>query len=128
MTATVRWHGILVAEMFRQFTTRAARMRDQVNNLPDARHVAFLPGFDMRVDGIDELIFGLFALRKRSQDTEAVDDAAGLEYNGTNVVPFLQFPDRVCALEAPTSSYHVDVDSGPRLGCFAGLFDGVGDW
>ena len=96
-TATIRWYGVLVAEMFRQFTTRAARVRDQVNDLPDAHHVAFLPRFNMRVDGSDKLIFGLFALRERPQDTEAVHDTAGLEFNGTNVVPFLQFPDRVCA-------------------------------
>ena len=82
----------------------------------------------MRVDGINELILGLFALWERSQDAEAVYDTAGVEFNGTNVVPFLQFPDRVCTCEAATSSCHVDVDSGPRFGGFAGLFDGIGDW
>ena len=127
MTATVRWHGVLVAEMSRQFTTRAARVGDQVDDLPDARHVAFFPRFDMRVDGTNELILGLFALRERSQDSEAIHDTAGVEFNGTTVVPFLQFPDRVCAREAATSSYHIDVNSGPRFGGFAGLFNGVGD-
>ena len=82
----------------------------------------------MRVDGTNQLIFGLFALRKGFQDAEAVYDTAGLEFNGTDVVPFLQFPDRVCAWEAAISSRHVNVDSGPRFGGFASLFDGVGDW
>ena len=82
----------------------------------------------MRVDGSDELILGLFALRKRFQDAEAVYDTAGVEFNGTHVVPFLQSPDRVCTREAATGSCDVDVDSGPRFGGFAGLFNGVGDW
>lgn len=82
----------------------------------------------MRVDGTNEFILGLFALWKRSQDAEAVYDTAGAEFNGTNVVPLLQFPDRVCAWEAATGSCQVDIDSGPRFGGFAGLLNGVGDW
>ena len=130
MTAAVRGHGVLVAEMPCQFTARAARVGDEVDDLADAGHVAFLPRFDVRVDGTDEVVLSLFALRERSQDAEAVYDTAGLELDGTNVVPLLQFPDRVCAGEAATSSscHDVDVDSGPGFGGLAGLFDGVGNW
>ena len=128
MTATVHRHGILVTEMPRQFTARAAGVCDEVDDLPDARHVALLPRFDVRVDGTDELILALVALGKRVQDAEAGDDAAGLKFVGTDVVPLLQFPDRVCAGEAATGSCHVDVGSGPFLGGFAGFFDGVSDW
>ena len=128
MTATVHRHCILVAEMPRHFTARAARVGDEVDDLPDARHVALLPRFDVRVDGTDELILALAALGKRVQDAEAVYDTAGLELDGADVVQFLQFPDRVCAGEAATGSGHVDVDSGPFFGGFAGFFDGVGDW
>ena len=82
-------HAPFVAEMSRQFTTQAAGRGDEVDDAPDALHVCLLPRFDLRVDGRDESILGVLALREVGEDAEPVDDAAGVEFDGAAIVPFL---------------------------------------
>ena len=126
--APLRRHGTIVGEMSGQFPAEAARGGDEVDNAPDAVHVAFFSGFDLRVDGRDDLALGLFALGEVFEDTEAVHHAAGLEFDGAGVVPCLQFLHRVRSWEASASGGCVDVDSRPLVGAFAGLFECFGDW
>lgn len=103
-------------------------MRDEVDDLPDAVHVAFLSGFNLRIYGCDDLVFCVLALGEVFEDAEAIHDAAGLEFDGADVVPFLQFLDRVSALEGSSGGCGggVDVDMGPSFGGFAYLFEGSG--
>lgn len=126
--APLPWHGTLVREMSGQFPTEAARGRDEVDDALDAFHVAFFSGFDLRVDGCDDLALGVFALGEVFEDTEAIHHAAGLEFDGAGVVPFLQFLHRVRSWEASARCGCVDVDSRPLVGGFAGLYECFGDW
>lgn len=102
-------------------------MSDEIDDAPDAAHVRLLPRFDLRVDGGHEFVLGVLALREVRKDAEAVDDAAGVEVDGADVVPLLQFLNGVRAGEAALGGGSVDVDSGPLLGRLAGPFEGFGD-
>ena len=113
--------------MPRQFSAQAAGRSDEVDDLPDAMHVAFLPFFDLRVEGRDDVVFCGVGLREVSEDAEAVYDAAGVEVDGAGVVPCLEFPDRVGAGEGAFAGSEVDVDVGPFVGGFAVFFEGFGD-
>lgn len=125
--APVLRHARLVAEVSRQAATQAAGVGDEVDDAVDAAHVRVLPRFDQRVDEGHELVPGVLALREGGQDAEAVDDAAGVEVDGADVVPFLQFLDRFRAREAGLGGGRIDVDPGPLLGRLARPFQGLGD-
>ncbi len=126
--ATLRWHGFIVREMAGQFPVEAAAGGDEVDDALDALHVALFSGFNLRVDGCDDLTFRVFALREVFEDAEAVHYAAWLEFDGSGVIPFLQFLHGVRSGEASASSSCVDVDFCPLFSDYAGLFEGLGDW
>ena len=123
MAAAAFGHGLLVCEMGREGSAEAAGRGDEVDDGPDALHVALFPGLDLRVEGMDELGLCLFALWEVGEDAEAVEDAAGVELDGAGVVPLLEFSDRVGAGEVAG----VDVDAGVFVGGFAGGFEGLGE-
>ena len=58
MPATSFRHRILVREMFCQSSAQAALGSDEVDDLLDAMHVAFFSGFDLRIEGRDDVILG----------------------------------------------------------------------
>ena len=128
MPATFIGHGILVREMPRQFSAEAAlRGGEEVDDAPDALHIAPFSVFDIRVERPDHLTFRLLASWEFAQDAEPIDDAAGMELDGPAVVPFLEFPDSVGAREAARGRGGVDVDAGVFVGRLAGFFEGLGD-
>ena len=55
----------------------------------DAGDVALFSCFDLCVDSIDDMCFLVFTLRKFPKDAESIDYAAGREFYGTAVMPFL---------------------------------------
>ena len=136
MAAAFFWDCILVAEMPRQFAAQAAASGggggDEVDDASDALHVTLFPRFDLRVDGIDDGVLCRFVvapLREEvSQDAEAVDDAAGVQFDGARVIPFLELLDSVGTWEAARRGGGVHVDARPLLGGLAGLFEGFSDW
>ena len=136
MAAAVSCHCILVAEMPGQFAAEASASGggggDEVDNAFDTLHVTLFPRFDLRVDGVDDGVLCRFVvapLREEvSQDAEAVDDAAGVQFDGARVVPFLELLDRVGAWEAAPGGGGIDIDTRPLLGGLACLFEGFGDW
>ena len=136
MAAAFFWDCILVAEMPRQYAAQAAASGggggDEVDDVLHALHVALFPRFDLRVDRVDDGVLCRFVvapLREEvSQDAEAVDDAAGVQFDGARVVPFLELLDSVGAWEAARGGGGVHVDACPLLGGLAGLFEGFGDW
>lgn len=123
MTATFLGHGTVVGEMPGQFPTQAALGSDEVDDTLDSVHVAFFSGLDLRVDGCDDLTFRLFPLGKIFENTEAVHDAAWLEFNSTRIIPFLQFLYSVRSWEASAIRSCVDVDSRPLVSSLAQLFE-----
>ena len=123
VTATFLGHGTVVGEMPGQFPTQAALGSDQVDDTLDSVHVAFLSGLNLRIDGCDDLTLRLFPLGKVFENTEAVHDAAPLEFNSTRVIPFLQFPHSVRSWEASAIRGCVDIDSCPLLGSLTQLFE-----
>lgn len=127
VSAAVGGHGAVVGEMAGQFAAQAAAGGDEGDDVLDALHLAFLSGFDLRVDGRDDLALRRFPLREVLEDAEAAHHAAGLEFNGAGVVPFLQFPHGVRSWEASAAGRGVDVDSRPLLGRFARSFECFGD-
>ena len=127
MSAPFSGHGAVVCEMPGQFTAEAAVGGDEVDDAPDAVHVALLSRFDLRVDGRDDLRLRLFAPWEVFEDAEAVHHAAWLQFNGTGVVPLLQFLHRFRAGEASARGGCVDVDARPLVGELACLFEGFGD-
>ena len=101
-------------------------MGDEVDDAPDALHVALFSGFDLRVDGGDDLILGRFALGEVVEDAEAIHHAAWGQFDGSGVVPFLQPSHGVRSWEASASSCDVDVHSRPLFGGLARLFECLG--
>lgn len=127
VTATSLGDGAVVGEVARQFAAEAAFGGDEVDDAPDAVHVALLPRFDLRVDGRDDLRLVLFAPGEVFEDAEAVHHAARLQFDGAGVVPFLQLLHRFRAGEAPARGGVVDVDARPFVGERAFLLEGFGD-
>ena len=128
MPATFIGHGVLVREMPRQFSAEAApRGGEEVDDLPDALHVAPFSVFDFRVERPDHLTFRLLVSWELTQDAEPIDDAAGMELDGAAVVPLLEFPDGVGPREAARGRSGVDVNAGVFVGGLAGFFEGLGD-
>lgn len=113
--------------MFRQLPAQAAGRGDEVDDALDAVHVRFLPGFDLRVDGGDDVVFFGGGLREGAEDAEAVHDAAGVEVDGADGVPCLQGADCVGAWEVALLGGEVDVDVGVFVGGFAVFFERFGD-
>ena len=126
--ATLLWHGFIIREMAGQFPIEAAVGGDEVDDALDAFHVALFSGFNLRVDGCDDLTFRVFALWEVFEDAEAVHYTAWLEFDGSGVVPFLQSLHGVRSGKVSASSSCVDVDSCPLVSKFASLFEGFGDW
>ena len=124
MPAPPLGHRIPVGEMVREGPAQTAASGDEVDDAPDALHVALLSGFDLRVDGVDDLGLGVVAAGEVAQDAEAVHDSTGVELDGSAVVPLLQFLNCVGAGEAPAGGGGVDVDVRVLFGRLAGLFEG----